>query len=171
KGLAISQSMLGHCYLNGNGVAQDSIKAREWYDKAAAQGEPRALFAISTIMEREDSIAGYSKRKLRKQPTVTYLERAATNRHIDAQYKLAQCYEKGWYVKKSKKKAFNWYLRAANQGHPEAMERVGYCYEKGRGVKKDEHRAAKWYRLAEQNGQEYARKKMEWYNALHFFEE
>ena len=171
KGLAISQSMLGHCYLNGNGVAQDSIKAREWYDKAAAQDEPRALFAIATIMEREDSIAGYSKRKLRKQPTVTYLERAATNRHIDAQYKLAQCYEKGWYVKKSKKKAFNWYLRAANQGHPEAMELVGYCYEKGRGVKKDEHRAAKWYRLAEQNGQEYARKKMEWYNALHFFEE
>ena len=51
------------------------------------------------------------------------------------------------------------------------MVRVGYCYEKGRGVKKNEPKAASWYRLAERGGNETAKKKMAWYNMLHFFEE
>jgi TPR repeat protein len=74
-------------------------------------------------------------------------------------------------IAKSRKKSFNWYLQAANQGHVDAMERVGYCYEKGRGVKKNEPQAAKWYRLAGNGGNTKAKKKTEWYDMLHFFEE
>ena len=122
-------------------------------------------------MEKEDSMAGYSKRQLRKRRTIEFLVKAAENKHPEAQYRLGRLYESGKYVRKSKKKAFNWYLHAANQGHTDAMERVGYCYEKGRGVKKNEPKAASWYRLAERGGNETAKKKMAWYNMLHFFEE
>ena len=151
-------------------MQQDSLKAIEWYSKAAEQNEPYALFAIANIMEKEDSAAGYSKRELRARPTIEYLTKAAKNGHAEAQYKLACCYDNGKYVKKSRKKAFNWHLHAASNGHPKAMERVGHCYEKGRGVKKNERIAAHWYRLAEMSGSETAKKKMEWYNIFHFFE-
>lgn len=171
NGTAISQAILGHMYMNGTGVGQDSIKGREWYSKAADQDEPAALYALASIMEKEDSVAGYSKRQLRKRQTIKFLTRAAEKRHPEAQYKLGRCYESGVYVRKSKKKAFNWYMHAASQGHTDAMERVGYCYEKGRGVKKNEPHAAKWYNLAQQGGNKRAKKKMEWYNQLHFFEE
>lgn len=171
NGNAISQATLGHIYMKGTIVARDSIKGREWFEKAIEKNEPTSLYALANIMEQEDSIAGYSKRQLRKSKTIEYLIKAAEMKHPMAQYKLACCYENGKYVKKSKKKAFRWYMDAANQGHPQAMERVGYCYEKGRGVKKNEPKAAYWYELAEQNGQEFARKRMEWYNIFHFFEE
>ena len=170
KGNAASQTTLGNCYINGDGVQKDSLKAIEWYSKAAEQNEPYALFAIANIMEKEDSVAGYSKRELRARPTIEYLTKAAKNGHAEAQYKLACCYDNGKYVKKSRKKAFNWHLHAASNGHPKAMERVGHCYEKGRGVKKNERIAAHWYRLAEMSGSETAKKKMEWYNIFHFFE-
>lgn len=146
-------------------------EGREWFEKAIEKEESTSLYAVAIIMEHEDSIAGYSKRELRRSQTVRYLIKAAEKNHLIAQYKLAQCYESGKYVKKSKKEAFRWYKKAASQGHPQAMERVGHCYEKGRGVKKNEAQAAHWYSLAEQNGQEYAKKKMEWYNISHFFEE
>lgn len=171
NGTAISQSILGHMYMNGIGVEQDSVKGREWYNKAAEQNEPTALYAIASIMMKEDSVAGYSKRQLRKRPAIGYLTRAAENRHAEAQYRLGCYYENGKYVRKSRKKSFNWYLHAANQGHVDAMERVGYCYEKGRGVKKNEPLAAKWYRLAGNGGNTKAKKKTEWYDMLHFFEE
>ena len=171
NGSAISQAILGYMYMNGTGVEQDSIKGREWYGKASEQDEPTSLFAIATIMAKEDSVAGYSKRQLRKRPAIEYLMRAAGKKHPEAQYRLGQCYENGRYVKKSRKRAFKWYLDAANQGHSDAMERVGHYYEKGHAVKKNEPYAAQWYRLAEQGGNEQAKKKMQWYNMLHFFEE
>ena len=82
---------------------------------------------------------------------------------------MAQYYENGYYVRKSKKKAFYWYLRAANNGHTAVYENVAECYEKGRGVKQSDHAAAKWYRLAEQLGSQTAKEKMAWYNMFKFF--
>lgn len=41
-----SQHMLGVCYLLGKGTARDEVKALEMYQKAAAQGEPRALATL-----------------------------------------------------------------------------------------------------------------------------
>ena len=171
QGKAISQAILGHIYMKGEIVEQDSVKGREWFEKAIEKNEPTSLFAVAKIMEAEDSIAGYSKRQLRKRPAIGLLKRAAESGHSEAQYRLAQHFEKGRYVKKSMKKAFKWYMDAANAGHIDAMERIGYCYEKGRGVKKNEPHAAKWYKLSGDGGNEKARLKSEWYDLMHFFED
>ena len=40
-GNANSMSNLGWLYRNGYGVAQDYAKAREWYEKAADNGDAR----------------------------------------------------------------------------------------------------------------------------------
>lgn len=170
NGYAPSQTILADCYLRGTGVEKDSTTAYHWFGKAAEQNEPIALFTLAERHAREDSIAALSKRKLRKQPTIDYYTRAANVGHSKAQFKLAQFYDNGTYVRKSRKKAFYWYLAAAKKGHPVAIEHVAYCYEKGRGTKKNQISALHWYKLAEKQGSELAEQKMRWYNTFRFFE-
>jgi len=44
QGFAKAQNSLGFLYENGGyGVPQDNTKAREWYEKAAAQGDEDAI--------------------------------------------------------------------------------------------------------------------------------
>ena len=74
-------------------------------------------------------------------------------------------------MKKSKKKAFNWYRHAANGGHPEAAEKVAHMYEKGKGTKRDDKKAAAWYRVAMEHGSQTAKEKIDWYNIFSFFNE
>lgn len=169
EGFEMSQTAVAGCYLKGIGIEQDSAKAHYWYKKAADKEEPIALYFIGNQMAKSDSALHLSKRKLRQQPAIEYIKKAAEKNNTKAQHQLAQYYESGYYVKKSKKKAFYWYLRAANEGHTDVYEKVAQCYEKGYGVKNSDFEAAKWYRLAEEQGSQTAKEKMIWYNTFHFF--
>jgi TPR repeat protein len=162
---------LADCYLIGRGTSQDSTMAYEYYSRAAAKNEPRALYIIGEKVAQTDSLLQLSKKQLRKQSTIGYYQKAAKLGNTDAQYRLAQFYEDGYYVKKSKKRAFNWYLHAANSGHPEAAEKVARMYEKGKGTKRDDQKAAAWYRVAMEHGSQTAKEKIDWYNIFRFFNE
>jgi|GEM_PF-389372 len=170
-GYAKALTILGDCYLMGRGTAQDSTLAYEYYSRAAAKNEPRALYTIGEKSAQADSLQQFSKSQLRKQCTIDYYEKAANLGNVNAQYRLAQFYEDGYYVKKSKKNAFNWYLHAANNGHPQAAEKVAYMYEKGKGTKRDDQKAAAWYRIAMEHGSQTAKEKIDWYNMFRFFSE
>src|SRR5262249_52017634 len=50
-GDARSQYGLGYLYQFGLGVSADDLEAKAWYQKAADQGEPNALFALGLIYE------------------------------------------------------------------------------------------------------------------------
>jgi len=41
--------MVGVCYKNGEGVIKNLIKAKEWYMKAAAQGDMEAQEALDKL--------------------------------------------------------------------------------------------------------------------------
>ena len=51
QGDAFAQRLLGSLYLNGDGVPQDYTKARQWYEKAAAQG---FLYAAGRAVPQDD---------------------------------------------------------------------------------------------------------------------
>ena len=170
-GYAKALTILGDGYLTGRGTAQDSTMAYEYYSRAAAKNEPRALYTIGEKVAQTDSLLQLSQKQLRKQSTIGYYQKAAKLGNTDAQYRLAQFYEDGYYVKKSKKRAFSWYLRAANSGHPEAAEKVARMYEKGKGTKRDDQKAAAWYRVAMEHGSQTAKEKIDWYNMFRFFSE
>ena len=170
-GYAKALTTVADNHLIGRGTAQDSTLAYEYYSRAAAKNEPRALYIIAEKTTQADSLLQLSKKQLRKQSTIGYYQKAAKLGNADAQYRLAQFYEDGYYVKKSKKKAFNWYLHAANGGHPEAAEKVAHMYEKGKGTKRDDQKAAAWYRVALEHGSNTAKEKVEWYNMFRFFNE
>jgi TPR repeat protein len=42
---------LGTLYYNGQGVAQDYGKAREWYEKGAAKDNPNAMYRLGLLYQ------------------------------------------------------------------------------------------------------------------------
>ena len=54
-------------------------------------------------------------------------------------------YSEGGPVKRSRKKAFEWYKKAADQGDEDAMYMLGWYYCLGRGVKRDDEEGYKWF--------------------------
>ncbi len=70
----------------------------------------------------------------------------------EAQYMVANMYEKGEGVEKDPKEAAMWYEKAADQGHPYSMYKLADMYEKGEGVAKDDAKAAEWFKKAAESG-------------------
>ena len=48
---------LGALYEHGRGVAQDYAKAREWFEKAAASGDARAMTSLGALYEYGRGVA------------------------------------------------------------------------------------------------------------------
>jgi len=80
------------------------------------------------------------------------VQREAALGQVDAQFKLAQRYEKGEGVDESDVEALQWYTKAAGQGHVEAALIAGFFYKHGRGTPRDISQAIKWYTQAAEAG-------------------
>ena len=86
--------------------------------------------------------------------------KAAGLGHLKAQWKLGECYYKGWGVKQNHQEAVSWYRMAAEKGEAEAQCRLGFCYFRGRGIGKDEKEAIRWYSTAARKGNAEAQCKL-----------
>ena len=88
----------------------------------------------------------------------------------EAQSYLAYCYLNGYYVKRSKKKAFKWMERSVNNGMKEHLLRLAYCYERGIGTKKDEKKAYDTYKVLAKDGNRFAEMKVAEFESIGFFD-
>lgn len=151
-----AQYYIGLCYAKGFGVKKDMDKAFEWYNKAAEQGNAKAMLdlAVSCYME------GKGVKKDEKK-AYDLIEKAADKGEPDAMWILGEQYIAGIKdpsdpgVKKAEKlwkKAFDIYRKRAQKGDTSAMCRVGRCYLRGRGVKQDKNEYVKWIRKAADSG-------------------
>lgn len=85
---------------------------------------------------------------------ILWLERAAAQGNVNAQFNLAWMYYSGRGVAKDFGKAIEWGLKAAEQGHRKAQYYAGSIYESGElGLNKEPKEAAKWYRKAAEQGE------------------
>ena len=130
NGNAEAQYNLALAYENGNGMTKDLSEAVKWYRKAAEQGHAGAQKKLKTAE----------------------LLLNAQNGNAEAQYKLAQAYEKGSGVTKDLTEAMAWYHKAAEQGHAEAQYKLATAYESGTGVGVNLSEALKWNRKAAEQG-------------------
>jgi TPR repeat protein len=64
----------------------------------------------------------------------------------DAQFHIAQAYDKGEGVGEDKAAAFKQYRKAADAGHTLATYRIAQMYDEGEGVNEDRDEAKLWYR-------------------------
>jgi hypothetical protein len=105
-----------------------------------------AVFA-ATKQEAEDA----TQRNDYARALIIWKELAEKN-DADAQFWVANFYDKGKGVEKNIEKAFYWYLRAANGGEITSQYNVGNIYYNGIGVVKDLKQSAAWFKKAADRG-------------------
>lgn len=81
-----AQGNLGTLYAIGSGIEQDYVKAREWYEKAAAQGYAAAQNDLGTLYATG---AGVPKDYVKARE---WYEKAAAQGNAAAQYNLGRLY-------------------------------------------------------------------------------
>ncbi|MCI0701156.1 MAG: serine/threonine-protein kinase [Planctomycetia bacterium] len=145
----------GRDYEIGRGVPQDFVKAREWYEKAAAQGNVNAQNNLGVLYARGEGVEqDYAKAR-------EWYEKAAEQGHAPAQFNLGGLYAAGQGVPQDYVKAREWYEKAAEQNHASAQSNLGRLYKYGRGVEKNLDTALAWFRKAAANGNTRATKSVE----------
>ena len=140
EGNAEAQYLLGRLYHYGGDVEVDRAAARSWFEKAAQQGYEGAIHILNLIESIGYQIdEGWHNR----QPG---LKKLADDGDLEAEYQLAQRYERGvGGFRKDATSALDWYRRAAAGGHLMAMRTLAQIYSDGLdGVERDPGAAAEW---------------------------
>ncbi len=126
-------------------------------EKAANAGNVEAMFKCAQYAQIN---AGYL---FTKSEVLKYYINAGIKGNVEAQYKVAECFEKGYdndKGKENKERAFAWYFTAAENGHRNAQLRIANCYETGYGTDKNKEKADYWHKIAAKNKKE---KPVIWY--------
>lgn len=151
-----AQLRLGLASLNGEGIARDAAEGRRLLERAAAQDNADAQFALAQLLQ--DQVSGSAARSL--------YEKAAAQGNAGAQLKLGELYKDGEIplpdtgrvpagrrdIAPHLMRAFDWFGKAARQGEPAAQCELGQMYAQGMGTKQDFAQAAHWYREAAAQG-------------------
>lgn len=150
----------GVIYVRGvDGAPNDTAKAVEWDQKAAAQGNADAQYALGLCyaapglwnagLSMPDCANAVPKDDAKADE---WLQKAAAQGLASAQYSLGQRYRLGEGAPKDAGKAFEWTKRAAVQGMPNAQAWLGVAYQGGDGIPADFAKAAEWYQKAAVQG-------------------
>ena len=141
-----AESLLGFCYLHGNGVEKSESMAEKWIHKAAEHGYFVAQYSLGNFFYDGTGVRqNYAE-------AVNWYRKAADYGLDVAQNMLGLCYAKGRGVREDKAEAVKWYRKAANQGYDVAQCNLGNCYYYGDGVSQDYSKAVNWYwKAAEQD--------------------
>ena len=150
-GNARAQYNLGVAYKIGDGVPKDDKKALDWYQKAAAQNYPEAIFQVGLHYQVGTGVPSDDAKG------IALIKKAADLGVADAQYILGKIYAEGQEgVAKDPVKAAEWLQKAAAQGIGSAQLTLGVKYATGEGVGRDMIKAYAWFGLASNQGNIYA---------------
>ncbi len=144
-GAVNAQFKLGLKYAKGECGVKNPQKAAEWYEKAAAQGDNRALVNLGYMYIFGD--IGKDEPKAFK-----LFSKAASSGDSKGMAALGQMYEAGEGVPQDWEKAVEWYAKAASKGDSHAQARLGSAYAKGNGVAQNDKLAVKWFAEAAKQG-------------------
>lgn len=137
---------LGLCYLNGEGVTQDYVKAYELFKEASSKGSVNAIYELGMC-----NLSGYGT-YIDKYKALRLFQKAAEYGNYDAAYILGNFYIKGELVTVDEVKAFHMYEYAAKGNLPEAEYAVAKCYLNGKGTFVNEALAIEFLKRAANSG-------------------
>ncbi len=114
SGDVAAQFAVGQRLSFGEGVAQDSVAAAAWYERAARAGRADAMVNLAAMYR--------DGRGLRRDPTtaVAWLERALPKDGLFAAFELGQMVAAGEGVPRDLRRAEELFRLALSNGHPEA---------------------------------------------------
>ena len=142
---AAAMTLLGELHAQGLGIAQDFVRAAEWYRLAARHGDSHAMFALGTFALEGRGMAQdlAAARRL--------FAEAAERGHPAASYNLALILLNDGAAQDIER-AVQLLDLAAEAEIPDAQHALGVLHARGRGVQRDEARAAALHRRAAKNG-------------------
>ena len=120
----------GHCIITSKGGVVVAIQ-----DKEGAAAKQKSV----------------SKDDLERKTAKILLAKAEKG-DLDAQYRLAYCYQMGAGVARNSDECVRWYTIAAMKGHAPSQHNLGVLYLTGNGVERDYEQAYTWGVLAAENG-------------------
>ncbi len=125
---------------------EDQTAALSWFEKAAAQGEVRAMFNAGLMYQQ-----GMGTRKNIPKST-QYFEQADAKGDARAAFNLGLLYYEGGSTPQDFTKARTYFEKAAKSGLPAAALNVGVMYIRGEGIASDPVSAAAWFAVAKRTG-------------------
>lgn len=146
-GDAAAQTLIAEIYSRGLGVRPDIGTATEWYEKAAAQDVPEAVFQLAMILLDGGEEFGDTARAR------ALTEQAADAGHRMAQFNFAQMLLAGDEEGQDVARAVSYYERAARGGLADAQYAMAQVYRHGAGgVAADQAEARRWLERAAGQG-------------------
>lgn len=110
QGNADAQYSLGVIYFTGDGVPKDTVKAIEWFTKAAVQGHTKANLYLGGIYGTGNGVLKDTVK------AIEWYTKAAEQGDASAHYNLGLIYHAGDGVPRDIDKATDWYVKAMMQG-------------------------------------------------------
>lgn len=148
KGNIYGLTNMGDIYIEGStDVNLDPIKAISFYQKAASQGYPVAMYKLGSLyyfgeIIPEDYIEA-----------MKWFLKAADRKNGNAMHYIGRMYDLGYGVAENTTTALSWYRKAAARKSAISMDFIGISYYYGAsGVEKNYIEALKWYKQAANSG-------------------
>jgi hypothetical protein len=141
---------------DGWSLAGNLVRARPWYERAAAAGDVVAMFELGWMYEQvahEQLIQINAMRSQKRSPYPPELPELS-----GGVTKLDPALAPGWdraafaAATANGEQAASWYRRAADQGFAPAMNNLGSLYDAGLAGRTDMAAALQWYRAAAATG-------------------
>ncbi len=115
-----AQLNLGILYMRGLGVTPDLVQARAWLEKAAAGGDPQALYVLGRAMSESSGSVGPDPVR-----AADLFRRAAEKGHALAGLRYGLALSEGVGLKRDLPAAQRWLMQARESGVPEAALALG----------------------------------------------
>ena len=128
---------------------------------ASEEGDLDAIFCMAKLYD-----SGKWSVRLDEEKALAFAHLLAKKGRPDWQITMGFFYEDGGPVKRSSKKAFEWFMKAAEQGSSWGQFLVAECYSKGRGVRRSYQKALYWYKKAAEQGDEDAMFNVGWFYCM-----
>lgn len=122
SGDADAQYGVAILHKEGWGTEKNIKTAFDYYQKAALQDHPGALFEMGWFYQAGENISqNYAE-------AIKWYEKAANKGHPVAMYALGGLYYNGMGTKKSEDKGTEWFRKSAEKGYPPAIEFVNESF-------------------------------------------
>lgn len=148
-GHAQAQFTLGSMYAFGQGgLEQSREQARAWYERAAGQNHPVALYNLGLYYDKG---LGVTQDRVR---ALVYYKRGAAAGDAKAAYNAGELLFRGEEVPGDVAQGIAYMEQSARQNTAKAQISLGYIYQRGVGVPRNAERALDYYARAEAQGQQ-----------------
>jgi len=141
---------LGLQYYNGQGVPQDYAQARQWWEKAAIQGNADAQYNLGFLYDNGQGVSqDYAQAR-------QWYEKAAIQGNANAQANIGRMYANGQGGPQDYALARQWYAKAIAQGNASAQFYLGWMHTYGQGGPQDFVQGYLWLSMAALQGNNHA---------------